>query len=1342
MAYAAFLPPPEPLQIDSAQMADVWHSWRDSWSHYATAAKIMKEDKDIQVATFLTCIGKDARRVYSTFEWSSGEDKTCLNNVIKKFEQHCLPRTNIPFERYKFNKRQQLQGETFDTYVTELRQIANNCDFNKQTPDEVLRDRIIFGILDNKVRERLLRSDSLDLRRTLEICRAAESSQAQIRELNDTPTEMTVHAVKEKSHLQNDSPSQRSQRQVQFLKECRFCGKAHEKSRFKCPAWGKMCNKCGSPNHFASRCRQTSRVNAIESDATEDNYLVFSVSGTSDCNETVTMQLPNGNYLKFQLDTGAQCNVVPLHLYQGATGDTKLQKVVPSNAHIVSYGGTRMPVVGCVRLKVRRRDLTCYLDCKIINAPGMRPILGMRACTGMKLVTITDSDAHFVPDKSVHAVTTLLNEEEIFSKFGDVFNDDLGLLKGAYTIKIDHTVPTVQHTPRKLPMAVRDRLKEELLRLEKRGIIAKTECPTPWVSSIVVVPKKNDGLRICLDPKDLNRAIRRELYPIPSIEDITHKFNKAKMFSVLDAKNGFWQIQLDDESTYLTTFNTPFGRYRFLRMPFGISSAPEIFQRRMHELIEGLRGVEVIADDFVVVGYGDSEHEASLDHEKNLEAFLVRCREKGLKMNRDKIKLRQPEVPFIGHVATKDGLKVHPEKVKAIQEMPRPQDLSDLRRFLGMVQYLAKFVPKLSDITEPLRKLTQKDVPWCWNSIIDEAFETVKSVIASAAVLRYYDVSHPVVIQCDASQSGLGASLLQDGQPVAFASRSLTDTEKRYAQIEKELLAIVWSCEKFDAYLYGRGEITIESDHKPLENIIKKPLDHAPMRLQRMLLRLQRYTITVVYKRGEEMYIADTLSRAYLPYSRTEKEETVNQIGNTISPLSLNKVREATLADPIMKDLYDIILKGWPARKSDVPLPLTPFWDFKEELTIQDDLILKRNQVLIPVCLRRAVLEAIHEAHIGIDACLRRARECIFWPRMNADVKSFIGQCDICQSFRNQQAKEPLLSHELPCRPWSKIAMDLCESHGRQLLVVVDYFSSFIEVKRLTKTTSRAIITTLGEIFARFGIPEEIVSDNGPQFASADFAKFCSEWGIDHITSSPLYPQSNGKCENAVKIVKRMFDKCRGDGTSEYKALLNWRNTPSTGMSSSPSQRLMGRRCRTFLPTVDKLLQPAFDVVEASREMAGQRAVQRHYFNKTAHSLAPLQDGSTVRMRLPQSDRWTLGTVRRMVAPRSYEVEVAGAIYRRNRRHLQATQERVVPRIAEDEEVTRRDDLAESPDRDATTKEEPALEAWDDGNENQTPVTETPKTETPERVQPTRARRRPRWLEAYDTNSLVCDGGM
>ena len=298
---------------------------------------------------------------------------------------------------------------------------------------------------------------------------------------------------------------------------------------------------------------------------------------------------------------------------------------------------------------------------------------------------------------------------------------------------------------------------------------------------MVVLPKKDGKLRIRLDPIDLNRALRRENYPLPTIEDVATRLHGAKVVSILDVRNGFWHVVLDEESSHLTTFNTPFGRYRWKRMPSGIRSAPETFQRKMNELIEGLKGVEVIADDFVVVGYGASSEAAVKDHDRNLVAFLERCDTRGVRMNADKVKLRMTEVPFIGHVATDKGLCADPAKVRAIIEMPPPENVASVQRLLGMVQYLFKFLPHLSDISKPLRVLTLQDAEWSWEEPQRSAFERLKTAVASTPVLRYYNLQEEVTLQCDASQSGLGAALLQNGQPLAYASRALTPTETSYA---------------------------------------------------------------------------------------------------------------------------------------------------------------------------------------------------------------------------------------------------------------------------------------------------------------------------------------------------------------------------------------------------------------------------------------------------------------------------------------------------------------------------------------------------------------------------------
>ena len=497
-------------------------------------------------------------------------------------------------------------------------------------------------------------------------------------------------------------------------------------------------------------------------------------------------------------------------------------------------------------------------------------------------------------------------------------------------------------TPRRLPTALINQVQEKLDEMVKDGIIAKVHQPTGWVSSMLGVRKPTTGpdgnvyIRICLDPKDLTSAIKREHFPMPTIDEVATRLNGAKIFSVFDASNGFWQVELDQASSLLTTFNTPFGRYCWKRMPFGINSAPEVWQRKMQEHIEGLYGVEVIADDFVVVGFGSTPEEWHFDHDHNVCAFLQHCWEKNLKLKKEKAQLRKTEVAFIGHILTPDGLKPNPKKVEVISDIPHPANVQSLRaiRFLGMVYYLAKFLRCLSDETEVLRKLTMKDADWCWLTAHKEAMARIQRMISTAPVLAYYDitkpVTKPVTIQCDASQFGLGAALLQDSHPIAYSSRALTVTERNYAQIEKELLAIVHACEKLDQYIVGKSDVVVvDSDHKPLETILRKPIHSAPKGLQQMRLQLQSYDIRVKYKKGATMYLDDTLNRAYLNVSETQREPCdvravkeqvflaeLEQLKHdedlNVLPRKLRELREETSRDEELKILVQFTTHGWP----------------------------------------------------------------------------------------------------------------------------------------------------------------------------------------------------------------------------------------------------------------------------------------------------------------------------------------------------------------------------------------------------------------------------------------------
>ena len=307
----------------------------------------------------------------------------------------------------------------------------------------------------------------------------------------------------------------------------------------------------------------------------------------------------------------------------------------------------------------------------------------------------------------------------------------------------------------------------------------------------------------------------------------------------------------------------------------------------------------------------------------------------------------------------------------------------------------------------------------------------------------------------------------------------------RYAQIEKELLAIVFACERFDAYIYGRQTVRVETDHQPLELIVKKSLNIAPTQLQRMLLRLQRYCLDVTYKKGKQMYLADTLSRAYLTETHTcviskALENVDHTTSLAITKERLFQIQYASADDPVLVELRQVIMSGWPDHRAEVPEILRAYYDFRDKLTVQDQLVFKGQTLIVPVGMRKEMLALAHATHIDIEGCLRIAREIMFWPRMASELKEYISKCDICTRHRESLTKEPLQSYDVEARPWAKVGADLCDLNGCTLLVCCDYYSNFIEVENITNVTTRGVCKAFRAMFARYGVPDVLVTDNGP----------------------------------------------------------------------------------------------------------------------------------------------------------------------------------------------------------------------------------------------------------------------
>ena len=667
-----------------------------------------------------------------------------------------------------------------------------------------------------------------------------------------------------------------------------------------------------------------------------------------------------------------------------------------------------------------------------------------------------------------------LTKEQLLTDFTDIFKG-LRKMEEKLHLEVNESVPPVIMPPGRVPVAVKGKFKEEIDRLVSVGVLEKVEEPTKWVSSAVVTAKPNRKVRVCIDPRPLNEALSRSHYPLPIIDDILPELGKAQVFSRADLKDGFLQIELDDESSRLTTFQTPWGRHRWLRMPYGISPAPEYFQQKLDQNLQGLPGVYRIADDLLITGQGETKEEADKDHDENLVCLLQRCRERNIKLNKAKLDFKCSQVPFIGHLLSNEGVKPDPKKIEAIMNMETPTVVQGVQHLIGMVKYLSKFLSNLSELCQPFRKLTHKDIEWQWTQEQEDAFQSFKMAVTQAPVLKYFNPQAQTEGQGDASQNGLRFVLMQEGQPVTYASRALTPAEQRYSQIEKELLAQVFGLEHNHHYTFGR-QVILWTDHKPLISIYKKPLASAPKCLQRLLLRLQQYDVDLKYKPGSEMYLADTLSRASLKNITQSKavEETESTHATDFLPISepqLKEIQAETGQDNTLQQLKKTIISGWPETKKEVPMCLHPYFQVRDELSAQDGLIFKGQRCVVPLSLRARIKEKLHGAHTGIQSCLRRARETVYWPGMNSDLTDDISKCDICSSYQSSQAKEPLICHEIADRPWQKIGADVFMLDGTDFLCVVDYYSSYFKVDRLEGKTAASIAKKLRKQFSVHGIP-------------------------------------------------------------------------------------------------------------------------------------------------------------------------------------------------------------------------------------------------------------------------------
>ena len=718
---------------------------------------LCEKPKEVQASYILLWLGPVGIDLIHTFDMTDAE-KQDPQKILDRFTTHFAPKTNFRLARFNLQRMQQGSGETVDDYVARLRLQSDKCKFTDiERPHRIL-EQLIFGSSHPKVQEKMLvKGEDFTLDQAIDLCRTYEANRQHMADFKEEG-----QAGKATVHMMNKTKEVK----------CRYCSRTHEASRKACPALNPECGKCGKIGHWAAACRTPTtdssnqrhqgqsrqntgqrrysrrppqghgnRVAELNTREDEEEHLYFDALCTAQARSEAFADLqvringvPGCHTFHAKVDTGADGNILPARCLSKMPSEVQLDK---EKTKITAYNGTEIRQMGTMEVECTFNGNTSTQKFHVVDCDG--PILiGLPACEELDLIRL-NRKVHMVKSEGrndVSANEILTDTQQLIEQYPAQFQG-LGKFPGTASIEIDPTVKPVVHPPRKCPIHLRDDLKKELDKMESMGVIKPTQEPTDWVSSLVIAKKPDGKLRICLDPRDLNKAIKRPHHRNITTEELTHQLAGATVFSKLDARSGYWAIQLDEQSSKLTTFNSPFGRYSFCRLPFGIRLSQDLFQRKMDEILAGLEGVINIADDICVFGKDASEHT------QRLRALMQRARDMGLVFNPDKCAISLSQVSFFGHVYSANGISPDPAKVDAIQNIERPKTVAELQSFLGMCTYLSPFIPGFSELTHHLRQMLKENAIVEWSPQAAKDFQTLKNVISSDTVLAFYDPPGP-----------------------------------------------------------------------------------------------------------------------------------------------------------------------------------------------------------------------------------------------------------------------------------------------------------------------------------------------------------------------------------------------------------------------------------------------------------------------------------------------------------------------------------------------------------------------------------------------------------------------
>ncbi|XP_061715536.1 uncharacterized protein K02A2.6-like [Cydia pomonella] len=1092
--------------------------------------------------------------------------------------------------------------ESIEHYTNRLKALSIDCGYDDKLLERQLRDRFATGLnhteLETDLKQKWPNLTEIINGQTTEVTFATLFSIAQSREQaeNDTPSTNVKRISKKANHKadKQEATNYRSPRKIRSS-QCLRCGKHDKHNLTNCPARKHICEECSTEGHYESCCIKTGRAYLIKGRPKVPGYKTQRVTNTtgsssntnddssddSDIEDDLVCNVAparnrdckridviiNGKHCTMDWDPGSAYSIISTSLWRqiGAPTLTKAPK-------LKAYHNFKLKSEGLT-------DVTVEVEGK----QKIVPVVVMKHADPMLFGLQWSETFGMEFPKPVYSIknVTPTTLQQLIDRYKPLFDGKLGKVED-YLVNI-HIKPGAVpvHLPaRPIKFGIKKNIEKEIARLVADNIIHPVDpnvTPVEWATPTVNVVKPNGDIRICGDFRStLNPVLIKHLHPVPLFDQLRQKLARGKIFSKIDLKDAYLQFEIAPESKKYLTLSTHLGYFRYNRMPFGISTAPSIFQHYLDELLRDIPNTAVYFDDVAIAG------EDVKEHLRTLGVIFERLQKAGLKVNLQKCSFLQNQIEYLGHSIDKNGIRPTKQKLDAISKAATPTNAKELRSFLGLVNFYERFIPHLHGICADLHELTGNRQPWRWTEHENQIFEATKQCITLSKPLTAFDEDRSIFLACDASEKGVGAVLYHKNgnteQPIAFASRKLRTAETKYSVIDREALAILFGIKKFDQYLRGT-KFTLLTDHKPLIHILGSQRNLpkvANNRLVRWALIIGCYNYDICYQKGENNILADCLSR--LPNSETQPSETecaVHRIescllGTRMTDLHLSEdlLKETTSQDVILSEVLKCIKTGW--REIHFTSDVKHFFKKRNELSIENKIILWQGRVVIPEKLQRKVLAYLHRGQPGISAMKALARFYVWWPSIDEDVDQYVKRCCRCQQNRPHCPELPIYSWSIPEKVWERIHIDFAGPfEGTYWLVLSDALSKWIEIKPMKNITTSKLCTVLDDIFCTFGLPEIIVSDNGPQFTSSEFKQYCKNQGILHIRSSPYHPRTNGLAERLVRTFKSRF----ASGTEPQhqrlrEFLFTYRITPHNTTGKSPAEVMFGRQINTLLSNI------------------------------------------------------------------------------------------------------------------------------------------------------------------------------